>query len=280
MNQFLMDPLSPEQQQRLMEQLYSLLEKQVRSYHKSRHMGIHSSIRTELAQELMASITYTIAHAGGIRAQENPEEALLRGQQQLKASHTKALSALELVQATAPRWQTECRWDALHCLTTYLDRWDPIHLAHKGPETLFYPILISPPVDMQGIDCCLFYLKILWIENQIMAGIPDEVLDQFWLHLPTDTHNQCEHLLLNGIGKLLICAELAPLTFTQEEKAQLLTALQRTNEFALKNAANKLCHQLSLTDPNAIMYAQAVVPLLTLRLDDHLTRDHLANLFL
>lgn len=280
MNQSLMDPLSPELQQKLMGQLYRLLEKQVQSYHNSRHMGAHSSIRTELAHELMESIAYTLDRSGILRTGENLEEALLHGQEQLKETHTEALSTLELVQATAPAWQTECRWEALHCLRTYIVNWDPIHLAHKGPDTLYYPILISPSEGIQGIDSCLFYLKILWIENQIMASVPDDVLGQLWDRLPIDTHNQCEHLLLNGIGKVLIGSRLDPLIFTPEEKLELLVALLKSNEHKLKNAARELCRLLGLKDENAVMYVQAAVPLLTLRLDHRCDPEQLVSLFL
>jgi len=49
-------PLTPEQQQRLLGQVYSLLGKQVQSYHRHRHMGNNSSVPMELAQELLESI--------------------------------------------------------------------------------------------------------------------------------------------------------------------------------------------------------------------------------
>ena len=280
MNQLPMDPLSPDQQQKLMEQMYRLLEKQVQSYHKHRHMGSHSSVRAELAQELVESIAYTIDQAGGIRPHMRVEEALRLGQEKLKETHRKAVSMLELVHATAPHWQTECRWEALHCLGRYLDRYDLLHLAHRGPDELFYPILISPPEGARGIGCCLFHLKILWIENQIMAGVPDDVLDGLWDRLPIDTQNQCEHLLLNGIGKILIGASLDPLTFTPEERMALLIALLSATEDKLKAAARELCQQLGLKDEHAKMYVEAVIPLLTMRLDSQRHLEHLDNLFL
>ena len=49
----LIRPLTPEQQNRLSRDLYILLEKQVKSYHKSRHMGENSSVPAEIAQELL-----------------------------------------------------------------------------------------------------------------------------------------------------------------------------------------------------------------------------------
>ena len=72
-------PLSPEEHQRIMGQIYPLLEKQVRSYHKHRHMGNNSSVPVELAQELMESIEYTIGLVGGVYAHRNIEERTILG---------------------------------------------------------------------------------------------------------------------------------------------------------------------------------------------------------
>jgi len=227
-------------------------------------MGNNSSVPTELAQELMESIEYTLNQTGGMFAHPNAEDALRLGQELLESKHSKAKAMLELVSGTAPLWQTECRWDALRYLRHYLDHYDHLHLAHKGPEDLFYPILISPPEGIRGIDSCLFYLNILWIENQIMAGVPEDALEQLWNRLPTATLNQCEHLLINGMGKALLNVGLDPLTFEPEEHMLLLIAMASATEETLKAAAIRLCRWLDLKNEQAEGYVQAVIPLLTL----------------
>ena len=84
MNHLPINPLSPEEQQRIMEQMYLLMGKQVQSYHKHRHMGNNSSVQVELAQELMESIEYTIGLVGGVYAHRNIGEALVLGQEVLE----------------------------------------------------------------------------------------------------------------------------------------------------------------------------------------------------
>ena len=273
------NPLSPEEQQRVMNQMYLLMGKQVQSYHKHRHMGSNSSVSAELAQELMESIEYTIGLVGGVYAHRNIGEALVLGQEILESRLSKAKSMLELVNGTAPQWQTECRWEALRYLQHYLEQYDHLHLAHKGPDDLFYPILISPSEGIQGIDSCLFYLNIMWIENQIMAGVPDDVLEQFWDRLPVGTLNQCEHLLINGIGKALLGADIDPLIFEPEEHIQLVVALMRATEEKLMNAAKLLCQWLNLKDENAHMYVKSVVPQLTMWIGDNVRGGNLENVF-
>ena len=274
------NPLSPEEQQRVMNQMYLLMGKQVQSYHKHRHMGNNSSVPIELAQDMMESITYTINLVGGVYTNRNIEEALKLGQEILESRLAKAKSMLELVNATAPQWQTECRWEALRYLRHYLEQYDHLHLAHKGPEDLFYPILISPPEDIQGIDSCIFYLNIMWIENQIMAGVPEDILEQFWDRLPAAALNQCEHLLINGIGKALLRTGIDPLVFETEEHMQLIVALLRATEERLRDAAKLLCEWLNLKDENARMYVESVVPQLTMWIGDNVRNGNLSNLFL
>ncbi len=271
--------LSPEEQQKIMEQMYLLMAKQVKSYHKHRHMGNHSSVPVELAQELMESIEYTIGLVGGVYAHRNIEEALVQGQEILESKLSKAKSMLELVNATAPQWQTECRWEALHYLRRYLEQYDHLHLAHKGPDDLYYPILISPPEGIKGIDSCFFYLNILWIENQIVAGVPDDTLEQFWDRLPAATLNQCEHLLINGIGKALLNTGIDPLIFETEEHMQLIVTLMRATEERLMDAAKLLCHWLNLKDENAKMYVQSVIPQLTMWIGNNMWSGNVENIF-
>ena len=279
MNHLPINPLSPEEQQRIMEQMYLLMGKQVQSYHKHRHMGNNSSVPVELAQELMESIEYTIGLIGGVYAHRNIGEALVLGQEVLESKLSKAKSMLELVNGTAPQWQTECRWEALRYLRHYLEQYDHLHLAHKGPDDLFYPMLISPPEGIQGIDSCIFSLNILWIENQIMAGVPDDALEQFWDRLPAATLNQCEHLLINGIGKALLGTGIDPLVFETEEHMQLIVALMRATEEGLREAAKLLCQWLNLKDENARMYVEAVVPQLTMWICGNARLENSENIF-
>ena len=221
MSNFLSRSLSEQEQQRLLVKLYGLLDKQVKSYHKSRHMGQNSSVPTELAQELMASVEYTLGLVGGFDPDRNLEEMLHLGQEILEEKLKKATQMLHLVAATAPDWQTQCRWEAIAFLRQYLQTYDSLHLAHRSPESLFYPIAVPVPEGLQGIDQAQFYLNALWAENQIMASFPDRALEALWARLPVDMLNQCEQLILNAVGKVMVGGTQEKLTFTQVQWEQL-----------------------------------------------------------
>lgn len=275
-----MQPLSPEEQQRLMGEFYLLMGKQVKSYHKLRRMGENSSVPVELAQELMESMEYTVEQVGGLRAVRNAEEALRLGQELLGSKAEKARSMLELVAATAPAWQTECRWEALNCLRQYLADYDHLHLAHRGPDELFYPILVSVPDGLKGIDLGLFYLNVLWLENQIMAGFADAALERLWSRLPTDTLNQCEQVMLNGIGKAILTNHSNDLVFTEAERDKLHAVLSvQPAKVTVHHAALRLCRQLELPE-NASAYLCAAAAQMLPRLEAALQHDNLSAIFL
>lgn len=279
MSRLPIQPLSA-QEQNLMGQLYLLLGKQVKSYHKQRRMGDNTSVPVELARELMESMEYTISLVGGA---ENAEDGLRLGQALLEAKAQKAESMLELVMATVPDWQTECRWEALSCLRQYLAGYDHLHLAHRGPEALFYPILTAVPEGLRGMDLCLFYLNILWLENQIMAGFDDAELEQLWNRLPVDDLNQCEQVVLSGVGKMILSECCGSLIFTEREKETLQAMLSHQSSEQLRQmlqeAALRMCRYLELSD-NAAAYVCSAVAESVLRLEGAARHDNLAAIFL
>lgn len=258
MSQLPLHPLTQEQQQRFLEQMFYLMGKQVQSYHKHRHLGESTSVPTELAQELMESVEYTLHLAGGYHPGTSLEQTLRLGQQILKSKYTSAATMLTLVTTTAPKWQTRCRWEMLDGLQQYLQRYDYRHLAHRGPDDLFYPVLTAPPESTRGIDLCLVYLNILWAENQIMAAIPEQHLEALWNRLPVSALNQCEYLLINALGKILLNEPLFPLVFEPREHSLLLFALERATPQDLQARAEVLCRQLRLKTEPAKAYAQAI----------------------
>ena len=118
-----------------------------------------------------------------------------------------------------------------------------------------------------------------FIENQIRAGVSDNALDQFWDRLPSATLNQCEHLLINGIGKALLGSGLDQLIFEPDEQLQIVFAILNATEENLKTAAILLCQWLNLKDENAKMYVQAVIPQLSMWIGDNVRSGNLENLF-
>ncbi len=276
--------LDPQEQQRRIQQLYSLLGEQVKSYHKARHMGEHSSIRVELAQELMQSMLYTLDQVGGMEGNSDISLGLEKGQKILEDRLAQGKQLFRLVEATAPAWQGECRWDTVQALGRFLRSYDWKHLAHKLPEGAYYPLLVPVPEQLQGIDHALFFLQALWLENQIMAAFPDKELDGFWsVFCQNDrgiSENQCEQLLVNVMGKVLISGKADTLVFSDKERDCLQVHFSQQSSEMMEKMLSNAFDLLDFPDPNAISYARQVILNLLSRLTAAVGSNNLATIFI
>jgi len=270
-----------------MEQLYRLMGKQVKSYHKARHMGDNSSVTVELAQELMESVLYTLDQVGGVEGNPNLAEGLEKGQRILEGKQTQGEELLRLVMGTAPQWQGECRWDTLESLERFLRAYDRDHLAHRQPEDLYYPLPSAPPELLKGIDYALFFLRMLWIENQIMDAFPEGEQDGLWDVFCRQnrgmTENQCEQLLINAMGKGIISHKVTGLVFSGSELEVLrkrLTEQSGGPAEALERASSQIISLLETQNPDLAFYVRQTASNLLPRLTAAAECGSLASVFL
>ena len=263
-NQLPILPLTPEQQKRLSIELYGLLAEQVKRYHAHYHMGQNSSVPTEVAQELLASIHFTLGTAGGYRPGTPIDDQLKQGQAILEEESRKARQLLRLVRATAPEHQSQCRWEAMEGLGRYLDRYDHLHFAHRPPEEPDYPLLTPLPEELTGIYRVEAYLQCLWAENQILDALPDPE-ELFRLAPPgywDAPQNLCEQPLWNAMGKALLSCPPDPLAMTDGEREALPKVLSPER---LEAALDHISREFHFT-PALRSYAQGALDNLLPRL--------------
>lgn len=279
--------LSPEEQAQAMERLYLLLGDQVKSYQASGHMRASSSVPAELAQELLRSIGCTLDLVGGISQWKNLREGLAAGQSLLHKRLEAAKQQLLLVEATLPLWQEECRSEALLRLRSFLRSYDPLHLAHVEPELGCFP-LVTPINDApSGIDHALQMLRQLWYENQIMAAFPADALEKFQnVFCQFDrglSENQCQQLLVNATGKILLSGRPDRLTFLHWEREALTAQLSDADpgpKPQLMHALEQLTEHLHLPDPNASRHVQRSLTAFLPRITAALRSGDLTAIFL
>ncbi len=227
--------------------LYALLADQVKSYQRYYHLGDNTSVPTETAQELLKSIQYTLSLAPeGLRQ----GQAILRGRlEEAKRLH-RLVAGTELGQGG---WF----WDTMQELGRYLDRYDPLHFAHRGPELLCYPIALAIPEGVAGVEEALFYLNCLWLENQILYSFPAGTLAELQARLPYDYWDGpemlCQQPLLNAVGRVLLDLPLDTLILG-EFREELPTLTQDL----ILQAGERVCEILNLP-PGPAAYAQAVL---------------------
>ena len=276
----LLRPLSPQQHTQLSQDLYYLLEKQVKSYHKHRHMGENSSVPVETAQELLRSIWYTLNLSGGYIPELPLDLQLARGQAILETRVEDARTLYRLVSATAPDFRTDYHWDTVEALGRWLEAYDLQHFAHCGPDYPDYPLLVTLPEESEGIDLGLLYLKALWQENQALHSLSGPALEALYLRCPPGwwdaPQNLCEQPLFNALALAMLGLPPGNLTLSESQEETLLS-LCTGKDLAplLSQAANRLQNESDL--PADLLHAAAVQ--LKPRLEIALVRGDLSTVF-
>ena len=253
--------------------LYSLLDSQVKAYHKHYRMGSNSSVPAETARELLESMIYTLCQPGA--------SDLESGQAILAEKLRRAKELCRLVRATAPDWESQCRWDAAAALDAWLCRYDHLFFAHRSPEFWDYPLLCPIPETLRGIDWAIFYLNGLWLENQLLHAMGSAARGDWENGAPAywDTPlNICEQPLIQLLGRQLLGLDLSSSDLTDDHQQALLPKLHAPD--CLYGALSELCRRLNLTDPNVEIYARYAVDQLLPRLAAALPTGDLSHIFL
>lgn len=277
----LIRPLTPEQQNRLSRDLYILLEKQVKSYHKSRHMGENSSVPAEIAQELLQSVWYTLEISGGYTPDVPLDLQLLRGQESLKKRLEDARKLHRLVSDTAPDFRTDFHWDTVEALGRWLETYDPLHFAHRIPDMPDYPLLVPVPEELKGLEYGLFYLNALWQENQALHSLSGPALEALYLRCPPGwwdaPQNLCEQPLFNALALAMLGLPPGDLTLSESQEETLLSLCTGKDLASLlSQAANRLQNESDL--PADLLHAAAAQ--LKSRLEIALAKGELSTVFI
>ncbi len=279
--------ISEKDQGNKLTQLYNLLSQQVNSYQKAGHMRSGSSVPSELAQELLRSVCCTLDLAGGVGKWQDLRQGMQAGQALLKEKQIRAKQQFLLVETTLPEWIEECRADAIQALRVFLGSYDPVHLAHICPETGCYPIMTPIADAPSGIDSAAQILDQLWWENQIMGAFSENAFHDFQnVFCQFDrglSENQCQQLLIQGVGKLLLGESLDRLTFLSWEREALCSQLSANGSAPKEQlvfAAKELTAFINLSGPKAVRYAQQAAVSFLPRLTVALQSNDVSTIFL
>lgn len=238
MNSTPIPSLPQEELLRRQNRLYILLDRQAKSYYRSRHLGKSSSLPVELAQELMQSMLYTLETVGGLCCWADPESGLFAGQALLEEKYAHAGRLLMLAENTTDPMHGEGRWYVLHALRKWYTHYDYVHLAHRGPDCPYYPWILPVPPSSQGLDAGIFQINQLCLENQILHAVSSDERAAVLLSLCEEdrslTENACEIILAHRIRRAH--SFLPP----DSPKANI------------ENAAQQVAGQLRLTDSSTL----------------------------
>ena len=289
MNELTQSPVfSAEGAQTFDARLISLLAWQTEKYTK----GESSSVTVETAQELLASLRYTLA----IAAEEMhipwerllTEELIRRGQELLQGRLERAKQLWAAAGRTAPGLRNVYYADTLRGIGDYFKRYDLYFFAHMKPPCIDYPLLVAADEALQGLDFTEEYLKRMLTENLILSrfdgGAVGALLRTVHGGIEEAYLNLCEQPLTNALGLTLLGKDVRSLSTGKAEQEGLLYLLRsRTREQRrqlLRGAAIKLCGELQISDAWSRGYVTAFAESLLPRLGAALSAEDLSNIFI
>lgn len=243
----------------LMQKLLALLAKQTEKY----TMGESSSVTVDTAQELIASLWYTLTLA--LDENHTPYDSLLTGDLSAILKHGQTILQGKLVQ-TKRLWEVVCRTapeipnayylDTLRGIGDYLKHYDFVFFAHQRPPCIDYPLLMPVSESLQGITYTKQYLKHLLTENLIFRTFDQKTVVTILQRVAPDYQeyylNLCEQPLTNALGLSLLGEDGRILRFSSDQQMQLETKLRyvRTEKLQslLEDAVLMLCKTLCVKD--------------------------------
>ena len=213
--------------------LIALLAWQTRKYTK----GESSSVTVETAQELLASLRYTLAvvseetHIPRERLMTEELPPLIRqGQELLQGRLERAKQLWAAAGRTAPGLRNVYYADTLSGIGDYFKRYDLYFFAHMKPPCIDYPLLVAANEALQGLDFTEEYLKRVLTENLILSrfdgGAVRGLLRTVHSGIEEAYLNLCEQPLTNALGLALLGKNARSLHIGNAEQEELLCLLQ------------------------------------------------------
>lgn len=160
----LIAPLNEEETGLFLRKLWQLLAKQTERY----CMGDSTSIPVETAQELFASLCFTLCfemETSGLCARDLLEEdfwqILKKGQKHLREKVAKAKTRWENAETLAALAGEHQILEELHLLVAFFQRYDLYFFAHRTPWEMGIPLIGPAAEEGRGILYVEMYLKTL-----------------------------------------------------------------------------------------------------------------------
>ena len=275
----------------LLPRLWELLGKQTERY----TMGESTSVTVEAAQELFASLWYTITlamdetHTPYSRLLSDELMPFLKQGQTILQDKLEGVKRLwEMVCCTASDIKNFYFTDTLRGIGDYLRRYDLYYFAHRKPLCIDYPLLNVPPETMHGLTYTEQYLKCMLAENLLIHGFEKDAVVCVLLTVAPDYQeyylNLCEQPITNALGLALIGKNVRTLHLSHEEQAEIIEMMQnrsceKQREF-LHAAALSICDQMEITDKWIIDYVTSFSDTLLPRIEAALDRMDLSYIFI
>lgn len=253
-----------------------------------------TSLPVERAQDLLASLVYTIGAA--VEAGASREELLYgdlsdllnRGRRALRERQRAAHVAWKLLCQELPPVRNVYYLSTVQNLGLFFKRYDIYYEAHHVPCSVDYWLLCQVPEEQKGVHYVEAYLHRLQIENDFLncfaradlIGLYERAIPDYEDFL----FNLCEPVLTNAVGLALLGQPVRPLNVSETQRNALCAALTDRSatelERMVKEAVRLLCRELGMTVEDEVGYLIRAASGLPTRIAAACGRQDLSKFFL
>lgn len=271
--------------------LWDFIGKQVERFTS----GDSSSVPVEMAQELFASVCYTL----GIDIAGNPDDLawildadldqkFRDGTEDLKRKLKIGKRLWQAACLGVPKIHNESMHDTLRSMSGFFRHYDPYYFAHDIPCDIDYQLCRPVSERLLGVDFVNEYLKRIVIENELLSCFSPSrctsLLNVFCPDYEGLLINLYEPVATNVIGLSLIGGDIRSLNISEFDRWRISGLLGPLPEEqvieALKHAASLACDTLGITKLPSRHYLRKFAAALYPRLDAALSAGNLDGIFL
>ena len=281
---------SEAEREQIMSRFWTLLRAQAAKWN-----GMDStSLPVERAQDLLASLVYTIGAA--VEAGASREELLYgdlsdllnRGRRVLRERQRAVHVAWKLLCQELPPVRNVYYLSTVQNLGLFFKRYDIYYEAHHVPCSVDYWLLCQVPEEQKGVHYVEAYLHRLQIENDFLncfaradlIGLYERAIPDYEDFL----FNLCEPVLTNAVGLALLGQPVRPLNVSETQRNALCAALTDRSatelERMVKEAVRLLCRELGMTVEDEVGYLIRAASGLPTRIAAACGRQDLSKFFL
>lgn len=253
------DALSGEELQIVSRKLWQLLAKRTALY----TMGDSSSVPVETAQELLASILFTLEEYRKEYGESQKRFVTAELDPLLKLGtaviESRVKDGRRLWQAaclSAPKIENISYRDTLRNIEGFFKHYDCRFFAHQIPCEIDYQLCRPVSDQCRGVEYIDEYLRHIVMENSILSRFESHlvlrVLEGYCPDYNGLLINLCEPVITNAIGLTLVGGQPQSLEVTEEDRARIAALFETLSDskgrMALTEAARQLCRIQGITE--------------------------------
>lgn len=257
--------------------------------------GDSSSVPIETAEELFKSICFSInmylkSSSDGLSLLKSKDtETLLKlGWSKIESEIETGKELLKKAQANALPIENISFNDTLHELSTFFKKYDYRFFAHEIPCSIDYQLCHPISEELYGIEYINEYLRRLIVENELCQKFDIDKIKMLLKSYCPDFKelliNIYEPIITNAVGLVLLDRDIDSLDITGSDRNRLILLFSSWSEkeaiILLRQASEKLCCYLQISNTLEKEYLKAAVVNLYPRIAAALPSSQLDNIFL